>query len=47
MSLIAYVTPAIALTLGPIVRGEPMTPSTIAGAACILAGVVLVVRGRH
>jgi len=45
MSLIAYVTPAIALTLGPLVRGEPMTRNTIAGAAFILCGVVLVVRG--
>ena len=47
LSLIAYVTPAIALTLGPLVRGEPMTRNTFAGAACILCGVVLVVRGRH
>jgi drug/metabolite transporter (DMT)-like permease len=47
LSLIAYVTPAIALTLGPLVRGEPMTKNTIAGAACILCGVVLVARGRH
>jgi len=47
MSLIAYVTPAIALTLGPLVRNEPMTTNTIAGAACILFGVILVVRGRH
>jgi drug/metabolite transporter (DMT)-like permease len=47
LSLIAYVTPAIALTLGPLVRGEPVTRNTIAGAACILCGVVLVVRRRH
>jgi drug/metabolite transporter (DMT)-like permease len=47
LSLIAYVTPAIALTLGPLVRSEPLTRSTFAGAACILLGVVLVVRGRH
>jgi drug/metabolite transporter (DMT)-like permease len=47
MSLIAYVTPAIALTLGPLVRAEPMTRNTIAGAACILCGVVLVVRGHR
>jgi len=47
LSLIAYVTPAIALTLGPMVRGEPVTKNTIAGAACILCGVVLVVRRRH
>ena len=47
MSLIAYVTPAIALTLGPLVRSEPVTRNTLAGAACILCGVVLVVRGKH
>jgi drug/metabolite transporter (DMT)-like permease len=47
MSLIAYVTPAIALTLGPLVRGEPVTRNTLAGAACILCGIVLVVRGKH
>jgi drug/metabolite transporter (DMT)-like permease len=47
LSLIAYVTPAIALTLGPLVRGEPVRQSTIGGAACILCGVVLVVRGKH
>jgi drug/metabolite transporter (DMT)-like permease len=47
LSLIAYVTPAIALTLGPLVRGEPVTKNTIAGAGCILLGVVLVVRRRH
>jgi drug/metabolite transporter (DMT)-like permease len=47
LSLIAYVTPAIALTLGPLVRNEPMTRNTLAGAACILFGVVIVVRGRH
>jgi drug/metabolite transporter (DMT)-like permease len=46
MSLIAYVTPAIALTLGPLVRGEPVTKNTVFGAACILLGVVLIVRGK-
>jgi drug/metabolite transporter (DMT)-like permease len=45
LSLIAYVTPAVALTLGSLVRGEPFQPSTMAGAGCILAGVLLVVRG--
>jgi drug/metabolite transporter (DMT)-like permease len=46
MSLIAYVMPPIALILGALVRSEPLTGNTIAGAACILCGVVLVVRGR-
>lgn len=47
LSLISYVTPAIALTLGPLVRSEPVTQNTLAGAACILCGVVLVVRGKR
>ena len=50
LSLIAYVTPAIALTLGSLVGDEPFTSTMLAGAACILAGVLLVVRqpsARH
>lgn len=47
MSLIAYVTPAVALVLGRCVRGEPITRYTLGGAACILCGVVLVVRGKR
>ncbi len=43
MSMIAYVTPVIALTLGTIFRKEPLTAWTIAGSATILAGVALVV----
>ena len=44
LSLIAYVTPAIAIALGWTVGDEPVTRYTLAGGACILAGVVLVVR---
>lgn len=44
MSMIAYITPAIALTLGTLLRNEPLTRFTIAGSATILVGVVLVVR---
>ena len=47
MSLIAYVTPAVALTLGNLVRDEPVRPTTLAGSGLILAGVVLVVRGKR
>jgi drug/metabolite transporter (DMT)-like permease len=47
LGLIAYVTPAVALTLGALRRGEPVHSSTIAGSGLILAGVVLVVRGKH
>lgn len=47
MALIAYVTPAIALVLGWVFADEPVTGSTVAGAACVLSGVLLVVhRGR-
>ena len=45
MSLIAYVTPAIALVLGGIVGREPITASTLSGSGMILAGVALVLRG--
>ena len=44
LSLIAYVTPAIALTLGGLFGGEPITQYTLAGTGTILVGVVLVVR---
>jgi len=47
MSLIAYVTPAVALTLGALVRGEAVRATTLFGSALILSGVVLVVRVRH
>ena len=46
MSLIAYVTPAIALLLGGLVGKEPVTAWTIAGSALILGGVGLVVRRK-
>ena len=45
LSLIAYVTPAIALTLGWVFGGEPVTAYTLAGTGTILMGVLLVVRG--
>ena len=47
MSLIAYITPVIALALGWSVGAEPVTSMTLAGTALILAGVALVVRVRH
>jgi drug/metabolite transporter (DMT)-like permease len=47
LSLIAYVTPGIALALGSLLGDEPFTATLAAGAALILAGVVLVVSGRH
>ena len=45
LSLIAYVTPGIALALGWAVGEERVTIFTLTGAALVLLGVVLVVRG--
>ena len=47
LSLISYVTPAIALSLGGIVGKEKVTIFTLAGSALILCGVALVVRGKQ
>ena len=46
LSLIAYVTPAIALFLGWAVGDEPVTFYTIAGSALIMGGILGVVRGK-
>jgi drug/metabolite transporter (DMT)-like permease len=45
LSVIAYVTPAVALLLGALVRQEPIGPWTLTGLGGILAGVYLVHRG--
>jgi len=45
LSVIAYVTPAVAIVLGVLVRQEPIGHWTLAGLAGILAGVFLVHRG--
>jgi drug/metabolite transporter (DMT)-like permease len=47
LSLISYVTPAIALLLGTLVGKESFTLFTAAGSGLILAGVWLVVRGSR
>lgn len=47
LSMIAYLTPAIALTLGTVWGGEPLTHWTVAGSLTILAGVALVVARRR
>lgn len=44
LSLIAYITPAIALFLGAWLGHERIGPSTLGGTGLILAGVVLVAR---
>ncbi|HEX6885126.1 MAG TPA: EamA family transporter [Planctomycetota bacterium] len=45
LSVIAYVTPGIALLLGVLVADEPLGPWTLAGLGAILGGVWLVHRG--
>lgn len=48
LSTIPYLTPAIALTLGALLRGEPIGATTLLGSGAILAGVVLAVtRGQR
>jgi len=46
LSVIAYVTPGVALVLGWGLRDEPVGPWTLVGLAAILAGVFLVHRGK-
>jgi drug/metabolite transporter (DMT)-like permease len=46
LSLIAYVTPALALWLGWAAGGEALHTSTLAGTMLVLAGIVLVVKKR-
>ena len=46
LSLIAYVTPAIALYLGWALGQEPITGYTLTGTALILSGVIAVLRGK-
>lgn len=47
LSLIAYVTPAIALFLGWLIDDEPVTKFTIGGSALIMCGILGVVSGRQ
>ncbi|MFT5479037.1 MAG: drug/metabolite transporter (DMT)-like permease, partial [Planctomycetota bacterium] len=47
LSLVAYVTPAVALGLGAWLNDEPVTGATGLGALGILAGVALVVAGKR
>ena len=46
MSMIAFVTPVIALVLGWLVGGEPIYAHTLGGAGLIVAGVAIVVSRR-
>lgn len=47
LAVIAYVTPAIALTLGALLNDEPLTPFTLLGFAGIVGGVFLVHHGAR
>lgn len=42
----AYVNPVLAVLLGNLVLGEPVTGRTVAGAALVLAGVAAVFRAH-
>jgi drug/metabolite transporter (DMT)-like permease len=46
VSSYAYVNPLIAVALGAMVGGERLAPVQLAGAACILSGVVITLRSR-
>jgi drug/metabolite transporter (DMT)-like permease len=45
ISFTTFINPVIAVVLGALVLGERLAPTTLAGAACILAGI-LVANGR-
>lgn len=47
LSLIAFITPAIAMGMGTTVGNEELTPRILLGAAFILVGVILVVSRRR
>lgn len=46
LSTIAYITPVLALTLGWLVRDEPLGATTLAGAVLVLGSVALVIRAK-
>ncbi len=45
ISLTTFVNPVIAVVLGAVILGERLAPGTLAGAGCVLAGI-LVANGR-
>ena len=47
VSSYAYVNPLIAVALGAMVGGERLAPVQLAGAACVLSGVVITLRSRR
>ena len=46
MSTYAYVNPVVAVSLGTLILGEPLTGSTLLGGAIIVAAVALLVTGQ-
>jgi drug/metabolite transporter (DMT)-like permease len=46
LSLITYAVPVVAVAIGTLAMGEPITARILAGAALVVAGVVLAVRLR-
>ncbi len=47
VSLVAYLTPAVAVVLGVLVLDERLEPTAAVGLAIVLAGVAVVTRRRH
>lgn len=47
VSSVAYLNPIVALLLGALVLGEPVTALMVVGTAVVLAGVALVLRDRR
>ena len=45
-STYAFVNPVVAVALGALVLGEPITPLTVVAAACIVGAVVLLLAGQ-
>jgi drug/metabolite transporter (DMT)-like permease len=46
VSTYAYVNPVVAVALGAIILGEPITPITLLGGAIIVIAVALVIRSE-
>jgi len=46
VSTYAFVNPVVAVVLGYVLAGEPLTPRTMVAAAVIVAAVVLITRRR-
>jgi len=46
MSMIAFVTPVIALLMGSVFGGEPLRPATLTGAGLVVSGLALVLSSR-